>query len=1019
MANVVSGSQALRLGALNVGAEFNTPSVYTSGTGAYFLLPTAYTALSGSGFSPQGPGEVPTDGTIAGWAKYSYDGTSHYTFSGLPNVPVATWTDAVEDNDATGLLTAALSGDDDITGGALADELWGFNGDDDLDGAGGNDTLRGDAGNDDLDGGAGADAMAGGADDDTYVVDNVGDRVAEAPSEGDADTVESSIAYTLGANVENLELTGTAAINGAGNGDANALTGNVAANVLAGGAGADTLVGNEGNDTLNGGAGVDAMTGGAGNDTYVVDNDFDSVTEDDEPTSGTDAVLSSVTHTLADNVETLTLTGTGAINATGNGLLNRLTGNAAANTLDGKAGADTMAGGAGNDVYVVDDEDDTVTEAANAGTDTVQSAVEFRLGANVENLTLTGSAAINGTGNTLANILVGNTGQNTLNGGAGADRMFGGGGDDTYFIDSTGDRAVEIPGGGQDVVMSSVSQVLGEDIEDLTLTGTSAINGTGNTSANTLTGNPAANTLAGGNGDDTLNGIAGNDTLRGDAGNDTLDGGLGADAMAGGADNDTYHVDNVGDRVTEGEGAGSGTDSVTSTIAYTLGANLENLTLSGTAANGTGNTADNTLTGNSGANVLNGLAGVDTMAGGDGNDTYRVDDALDAVSEETDEGTDTVESAVTYTIVDADVENLTLTGNQNIDGTGNASTNVLTGNSGANILNGLAGIDTMTGGDGNDTLDGGADADAMAGGAGNDTYVVDMLGETVTEVAGEGTADTVQSSVNHILAANVENLTLTGAAEIDGTGNGLNNTIVGNPMANVLTGGAGVDTLSGGAGHDQLDGGAGGDTMSGGADNDIYVVDDIGDTVSEDANAGDDSVTSSVDYILGDNVEHLTLTGTAANGTGNGLSNMITGNAEANALSGGGGADSLDGGLEDDVLSGGADNDGIIGGDGDDTINGGAGDDVMEGGAGADTFLFALGFGEDTISGWEAGDKISLDANLAAADFDYLDSNASLALDDLDDPVAVSGGNTTITFDGGDVLTVDAVDLDTNDFLFA
>jgi Ca2+-binding RTX toxin-like protein len=216
VANVVSGSQALRLGALNIGAEFNTSSVYSSDAGAYFLLPTAYNALSGEEFNPEGPGIVPATGTVAGWAKYSYDGTPHFTFTGL-DVPVATWNTEVGENDTTGLLTAALSGDDTLTGGALADELLGF------------------AGDDELDGGAGADTMAGGADNDTYIVDNVGDRVTEAPDGGDADAVESSIAYTLGANVENLELTGTAA-SGTGNAANNTLIGNDAANVLAGGA---------------------------------------------------------------------------------------------------------------------------------------------------------------------------------------------------------------------------------------------------------------------------------------------------------------------------------------------------------------------------------------------------------------------------------------------------------------------------------------------------------------------------------------------------------------------------------------------------------------------------------------------------------------------------------------------------------------------------------------------------------------------------------------------------------------
>jgi Ca2+-binding RTX toxin-like protein len=116
---------------------------------------------------------------------------------------------------------------------------------------------------------------------------------------------------------------------------------------------------------------------------------------------------------------------------------NTLTGNSAANVLDGGAGADAMAGGAGDDTYIVDNIGDTVTEASGAGTDTVQSAVTLTLSANVENLNLTGTAAINGTGNTLANILSGNSANNILTGGAGNDTyLFSRGGGQDRIVDS-------------------------------------------------------------------------------------------------------------------------------------------------------------------------------------------------------------------------------------------------------------------------------------------------------------------------------------------------------------------------------------------------------------------------------------------------------------------------------------------------------------------------------------------------------------------------------------------------------
>ncbi len=549
-----------------------------------------------------------------------------------------------------------------MQGTSFNDNISTSNGVVELFGLGGNDTLRGAAGADLLDGGTGDDQLTGGAGDDTYVVDSIADNVIESANAG-TDTVRSSISWTLGNNLENLELQGTGAINTTGNSLANQLRGNSAANVL------------------NGAAGADAMAGGAGNDTYVVDNVGDTTVE--LAGEGVDTVQSSISWTLAAELENLTLTGTGAINATGNTLANVLSGNSGANRLDGGAGADTMIGGAGNDTYVVNNAGDVLTEAAAGGTDTVESSVSWALGAELEKLTLTGTSAINATGNTLNNTLNGNSANNVLDGGAGNDTMVGGAGNDTYGVDSSTDVVTEAAAGGTDTVLSSITLTLAGEVENLTLTGTSAINGTGNALANTLRGNAGNNTLSGGAGNDSLIGGAGNDTyvvdaggdsitelagegvdlvqsgatytlaanienltltgntaingtgntadnviignganntLTGGAGNDTLDGGTGNDTMVGGAGNDIFVVNTSTDVVTEA--AAEGTDTVRSTVAWTLGNNLENLTLLGSGAiNGTGNTADNVLTGNSNNNTLTGNAGNDTLDGGAGTDT--------------------------------------------------------------------------------------------------------------------------------------------------------------------------------------------------------------------------------------------------------------------------------------------------------------------------------------------------------------------------------------------------------------
>ena len=292
-----------------------------------------------------------------------------------------------------------------------------------------------------------------------------------------------------------------------------------------------------------------------------------------------------------------------------------LTGNTGANTLTGGAGADTLdggidtvldvlIGGAGNDTYIVR-VNDTVTEAASAGTDTVKTDLtSFTLSANVENLTFTGTGDFVGVGNTLANVLTGGIGNDTLDGGAGADTLTGGLGNDLYIVDNTGDRVVEAAGAGTDTVQSSVTLTLAANVENLILTGTGAISGTGNALANVLTGNTGANTLTGGAGNDTLDG--GIDTVR--------------DTLVGGAGDDIYIV-RANDTVTEATNAGRDTVK-TDLLSFTLSANVEDLIFTGTGAFvGVGNALANVLTGGTGNDALSGAGGADTLIGGAGADT--------------------------------------------------------------------------------------------------------------------------------------------------------------------------------------------------------------------------------------------------------------------------------------------------------------------------------------------------------------------------------------------------------------
>lgn len=329
--------------------------------------------------------------------------------------------------------------------------------------------------------------------------------------------------FTLGQNADYVDA-------GAGSDRVNGYGGN------------DSIIGGSGNDTINGGGGVDSMVGGTGSDLYVVDAASDRIVETSTISTEIDTVQSSANYALSANVERVQLIGTGNTSATGNGLANTLTGNSGNNVINGGIGKDTMIGGLGSDTYYVNASGDVVTEASNAGTDTVVSSVSYTLGSYVERLTLGGTSAINGTGNSLANLMIGNsaanalaggTGNDMLIGGVGNDSLIGGVGSDIYVVDAVGDRISETSTTLTeiDTVKSSVTWTLGANLERLTLQGSSSIHGTGNALGNVLIGNGAANILSGGSGNDAVNGATGNDWIAGGAGNDVLTGGSGLDAF--------------------------------------------------------------------------------------------------------------------------------------------------------------------------------------------------------------------------------------------------------------------------------------------------------------------------------------------------------------------------------------------------------------------------------------------------------------------------------------------------------
>ncbi|MEQ1738789.1 MAG: calcium-binding protein [Methyloglobulus sp.] len=815
-------------------------------------------------------------------------------------------------------------GDDALAGGTGVDVIFGGNGNDTLQGGDDNDTLYGDAGNDILDGGAGNDSLTGGTGSDTYLfgrgygLDTVNnydlgtgklDVIQLA-----ADITVADIAATRSGNNLVLNIVGTTdkltvsnyfltdgvnsyAVEAVKFADGitwnvddlkNIVTqGTATADNLQGYATADNIDGLAGNDYIYGRVGNDILSGGADNDT-VYGEDGDDVLAGG---TGNDIVYG----------------GNGNDSLQGGDGNDNLMGDGADDTLNGGAGNDSLTGGAGSDTYLFGRGfgQDTVNNAdTSAGkSDTIQFAPDIAvadivatrssnnlvlsIAGTTDKLTVTNYFLTDGVNTSIVEavkfadgtiwdvaalknlVLTGTSATDTVQGYATSDILYGLGGNDTLY-GRTGD----------DILYAGADNdyLYGEDGND------------------TLDGGIGNDIFYGGNGNDILRGGDGIDSLNGDAGDDILDGGLGNDNLTGGAGSDTYLF-----------GRGAGQDAINNTD--TSGAKSDSIQFAADIA------VTDIISSRTGNNLVLSISGstdkitVSNYFLNDGNNTALVE-------------------AIKF--ADGTVWNLETVKLLVLQGTG--ATETLQGYVTADTLNGFGGNDYIYGRAGNDSLNGGADNDYIYGEDGDDL--------------------------------------LDGGIGVD--------VLYGGNGNDILQGGEGNDSLIGDAGNDTLDGGLGNDSMSGGAADDVYVI-GVGDTVSEAANAGIDSVTSSITYTLGNNVENLTLTTVASlNGTGNTLDNILTGNSVINSLSGAAGND---------------------------TLAGGTGNDMLTGGLGSDTFVFDAQF--DAINNVDAiVDFSSVDDTiiLENAIFNSLANTGTLVAGNF-----VSGAGAT-ALDGDDFLVYDTTD---------
>jgi Ca2+-binding RTX toxin-like protein len=733
--------------------------------------------------------------------------------------------------DVNTIQTKAIAGSD------AAQVIRGYAGADVINGLGGDDFLMGQAGDDTLDGGAGNDRLLGGAGNDTFLFGK-GDGQNMIDAEYDAGTTKlntlqfkagvlpsevmvkrdgSDLVFAIAGTTDSVRCTwffydgnpasaynplqqvkfadGTAwditALKSL------ALSGDDTAQILTGYAGDDVINARGGDDFLLGEAGNDTLDGGSGNDRLYGGTGSDSL-----------------------------------LGGAGDDYLQGEDGN---DTLDGGSGNDALVGGAGNNTYLFGrgDGQDTVISGVSSVAGQI-NVLQFKAGV------LPNDTVFTRTTEDLVLSIAGMTDKITLSG------FFYGG--DPGNAQNPVQKVNFADGTSWDIAALKAKAIAGDNSAQVLTgyAGDDVINALGGNDS--VFGNAGNDTLDGGAGNDYIGGDAGNDVLRGGADHDSLYGGDGDDSLEGGTGNDNLAGNNGNDTYLFGKGDGEDTiggdgeisASKLNVLQFKAGVLPSEVLVSrfrdDLVLSIVGTTDKVTVSwffeSDSPGTLSNPVQLVKFANGTSWDITTLIGKAFTGTS---------AADYITGTTA-ADVM-FGLAGSDQLDGRG-----------GDDVLSAGAGNDYLFGGAGNDSLDGGSDADVMYGEMGNDTYIVDNAGDLTNESVNAG-IDTVKASLNWTLAANVENLTLTGTTALNGSGNELDNVLTGNNAANVLTGGAG---------NDVLDGGLGNDTLIGGTGNDTYVVNVATDVVSELTNEGTDTVLSAVTLTLGINVENLTLTTSVA-----------------------------------------------------------------------------------------------------------------------------------------------------------